>query len=236
MPLVVYFDEVGNPTLDDSDKDFPVFAISMFICHTDDYVHEIVPNINALKFKYFRHEAVVLHSRDIRKSLGDFSILRDPSVRAEFMTDLSDVMASSTYRLLAVAIRKDRLIRRYVYPENPYDLALLFVMERLVSVLEGHGQTEVTIIAERRGRNEDRDLHAAFQRIITRGTGYVELPRFQRIAWNLRFLPKTMNTIGTQMADLAAYPIARRVLDPTKPNGPYDIVRPKLARQLKIFP
>lgn len=45
-----------------------------------------------------------------------------------------------------------------------------------------------------------------------------------------------MNIIGTQMADLAGYPIARHVLDPNKANAPYEIIRPKFCRQLKIFP
>jgi hypothetical protein len=35
------------------------------------------------------------------------------------------------------ASRKDRHAAQYAYPLNPYDLSLLFAMERLVSVLEG---------------------------------------------------------------------------------------------------
>jgi len=236
VPLVVYFDEVGNPTLDASDRDFPVFALAMFICEADHYLKDITPNVNALKFKYFGHEGVILHSRDIRKSQNDFVILCDGTRRAEFLTDLSDLMASSAYKLLAVAIRKDRLMQQYVYPAHPYDLALLFAMERLVSVLEAANQTSVVIIAEKRGKNEDRDLYAAFQRIVTRGTGFIGVERFAKITWTLRFIPKSMNIVGTQMADLAAYPIARRVLDPGGVNPPYEIVRTKLARQLKIFP
>ena len=56
MPLVVYFDEVGNPTLDDTDKDFPVFAIAMFICDSDHYINAITPRINTFKFQWFGHE------------------------------------------------------------------------------------------------------------------------------------------------------------------------------------
>lgn len=41
MPLVVYFDEVGNPTLNATDRDFPVFAIALFICDADYYLTEI---------------------------------------------------------------------------------------------------------------------------------------------------------------------------------------------------
>jgi len=51
-----------------------------------------------------------------------------------------------------------------------------------------------------------------------------------------------MNIIGTQMADLAAYPIARHVLVPTKPNPAYEVIKGKFyvgpgnVRGLKVFP
>jgi len=227
---------VGNPTLRATDKDFPVFAIAMFICDEDHYINVITPRVNTLKFQWFGHEGIVLHSRDIRKAQGDFSILTDPVVRESFIQELSAVMSDCEYQLLAVAIRKDKLIRQYVYPADPYDLALLFAMERLVSVLEGAGQTDVTIIAEKRGKNEDRELHVAFDRIVMRGTEYISLERFRAIRWRLRFIPKSMNIIGTQMADLAAYPIARRVLDLEKHNPAYEVIRSKFCRVLKIFP
>lgn len=236
MPLTVYFDEVGNPTLDATDTDFPVFAIALFICDSQTYTNQVITSVNNLKFKWFGHEGVILHSRDIRRATGDFAFLQNPNNRQPFYQDLNGVMTDSDYRLIAVAIRKDRLAARYAYPADPYDLALLFALERLVSVLEAHEQTAVTIIAEKRGANEDRVLHAAFQRIVTAGSEYVDGARFRAIRFTLRFLPKTMNIVGTQMADLAGYPIARRVLDPAKENPAYEIVRPKLCRQLKIFP
>jgi hypothetical protein len=145
-------------------------------------------------------------------------------------------MSECDYKLISVAIRKDLHVSRYRYPADPYDLALLFALERLLSVIEGARQTDVMVIAEKRGQREDRELHSAFQRVVTRGTEYVDGARFRNIAWTLRFLPKSMNIVGTQMADLAAYPIARYVLDKEKPNLPYEIVRRKLCRALKIFP
>ena len=236
MSLVVYFDEVGNPTLGASDKDFPIFAVALFICDADRYVHEIVPRVNALKFKWFGHEGVILHSRDIRKAQGDFEFLTVPATRSEFYEDLNGVMSGCDYKLIAVAIRKDLHVSRYTYPADPYDLALLFAMERLLSVLEDARQTDVMVIAEKRGRNEDRELHSAFQRIVTSGTEFVDGARFRSIRWTLRFLPKSMNIVGTQMADLAAYPIARYALDKARPNPAYEIVRHKFCRVLKIFP
>lgn len=236
MPLVVYFDEVGNPTLDDTDRDFPVFAIALFICEIDDYVNQITPFVNRLKFKWFNHEGVILHSRDIRKAQRDFSLLGNPSMRERFMNDLSALMDDCRYKLIAVAVRKDAHKKRYRYPADPYELALLFAMERLLSVLEGAGQKEVTVLAEKRGEREDRQLHVAFQRIVTAGSEFVSGERFREVRFDLKFLPKALNVVGTQMADLAAYPIARHVLDPRKRNPPFDIVRTKFCRQLKIFP
>ena len=61
MALVVYFDEVGNPTLDVTDMDFPVFAIALFICDSDCYVNEITPRVNWLKFRWFGHEGLGGH-------------------------------------------------------------------------------------------------------------------------------------------------------------------------------
>jgi hypothetical protein len=112
----------------------------------------------------------------------------------------------------------------------------LFALERLVPMLERAGQTEVTIIAEKRGNREDRELHLAFQRIVTSGSEFVSGTRFRAIRFTLRFLPKAMNIVGTQLADLAAYPMARHVLDAAKPNPAYDVVRRKLSVALKVFP
>jgi len=236
MGVVVYLDEVGNPTLDDSDPDFPLFGIALFICEIDCYRDVVCPRVTRLKFDYFGHEGVILHSRDIRKAQGDFGILTDPATRERFMADLTGVMRDCDYQILGVFVRKDRLRRQYVYPADPYDLALLFALERLQSVLAAIRQTEVTIIAEKRGKREDRDLFVAFNRIVTNGSAYVPAERFRTIDWTMRFLPKPMNTVGTQLADLVAYPMARYVLDRARPNPAYDIVRPKLVKALKIFP
>ena len=56
------------------------------------------------------------------------------------------------------------------------------------------------------------------------------------------FKPKIANIVGIQMADPAAHPIARFVLDPKKPNPAYGIIEKRfyrgkgLIRGLKVFP
>lgn len=55
-------------------------------------------------------------------------------------------------------------------------------------------------------------------------------------------LSPELNVVGTQLADLAAYPVARYIHNPNKPNPAYDIVKTKFYKGkgwiqgLKIFP
>lgn len=125
---------------------------------------------------------------------------------------------------------------------NPYDLALTFAMERLLPLLENEGQNEVHMIAEARGKREDNELRLSFLNIVTYGTEFVTAERFKKVKFHLRFKPKIMNVVGTQLADLAAYPIARYVINPSKPLPAYEVVRtrfykgPGMVRGLKVFP
>lgn len=236
MAVIVYLDEAGDHSLEREDEDFPVFVLVMFICDIEDYIKSIVPAAYQLKFDYFGHEGVVLHSRDIRKGQGDFTFLRDAQSRQPFYERINEIMGGENYKLIASVIRKQEHKARYGRnAENPYDLSLEFCMERLVRLLEGIGQSECEVIAESRGRSEDDELRLSFLTTITGGTSYVGAERFRQIKFQLTFLKKSMNVVGTQLADLAAYPIARYVIDKDKLHPSYDVIRRKI-RDLKIFP
>lgn len=242
MPLIVYLDETGDHSLEAEDTDFPVFAIAMLVCDIEIYTQQIVPAVYQLKIDYFGHEGVILHSRDIRKAQGEFKFLRDATQRQPFYERINAIMGEE-YQLIACGIRKQEHRNRYgVDAENPYDLSLMFALERLLQLLEDAGEKEISIVAESRGKNEDRDLELSFLRTINTGTQFFKADRFQAIKWKLKFLPKAMNIIGTQMADLAAYPFARYILDSKGPNPAYDVIKQRFYRRhgkvlgCKIFP
>ena len=46
----------------------------MVVCDIDTYTNEIMPMVCRLKFDYFGHEGVVIHSREIRKAQKDFNL------------------------------------------------------------------------------------------------------------------------------------------------------------------
>jgi len=240
MSLMAFLDEAGDHSLDPVDKDFPVFVLVFVLCEEADYTDALVPAFTRFKVKHFGHDGVILHSRDIRKALGDFSFLQVPGKREAFYADLNDLMTEAAFQLIAIAIRKQSHKDRYGKAcRNPYELALEFGMERLKAFLDEHGQQQITLLAEARGKNEDDALRLAFLQLLQHGSYYHS---FKSIDFELKFVSKKANVLGHQIADLCAYPIARRVIDPKKSHQAFDIVRTKFIDRpgwrhgFKMFP
>jgi hypothetical protein len=148
MPRVVYLDETGDHSLERDDPNFPVFALVMMVCDRTAYENTLVPMVNRLKFDYFGHECVIIHSRDIRKAQGDFGFLTDPAKRPPFYERINEIMSQPGYDLIASVIRKQDHKAKYgINAANPYDLALTFTLERLLPLLETEKQEEVYLIA-----------------------------------------------------------------------------------------
>ncbi len=240
--FIAFVDECGDHSLDKIDKDFPVFVLSIVVVSRQDYVETIVPRLTRLKLAYWDHEGVNLHSRDIRKAEGPFSILQHPDRRGRFMGDLSSLMRELPYTLFVVGIDKLRHLNRYgAKASNPYELALTFAFERIVHFMEGCEECELPVIAEARGKNEDRSLEAAFYKMLASGTYYVGPSRFGRLSCRLVFENKLRNIAGIQLADLCGHPSARHILKPEQENKAFQVVRGHIYRResvkgWKVFP
>jgi hypothetical protein len=114
-----------------------VFVLVFVLCDRNEYANGLVPAFAELKIRYFGHDGVVLHSRDIRKAIGDFSFLQVPEKRESFKS----------------------------------------------------------------------------------------------VEFDLKFVSKKANVLGHQLADLCAYPIARRVIDPKKSHAAFQIVQTKFVNR-----
>jgi len=101
---------------------------------------------------------------------------------------------------------------------------------------------KLTIVIERRGKNEDRKLNTHFQKLLSRGTGYVNAERLKALDLKIEFRYKKQNVNGLQLADLIAYPIARYVIDKNRANPAYELIESKIYSKngkrygLKIYP
>ena len=97
--FIAFFDECGDHSLTKIDPDFPLFVLAMVVVQREAYQDEILPKMNAFKLRYWNHEGINLHSRDIRLAQGPFSILLNAQVRTQFMSEISELMETLPFTL-----------------------------------------------------------------------------------------------------------------------------------------
>lgn len=220
----------------------PVFVLCGVLISEASY-KSMGADIKNLKKHLWGDKKVILHSRDIRKCEGEFSLLFDLNKKKEFYEMLNRILSDGDYTVIASAIQKVNFLKQYGKLGNDvYEIALSFIVERAVFCLDGiRHPTTLHIIIERRGHAEDKKLEAHFQRLCAVGTYYVKAERLGQYGLEISFRDKKDDIQGLQVADLVAYPVARHVIDPERANPAFDLVRQKIYRKgeklygLKIF-
>jgi hypothetical protein len=202
----------------------------------------VAPLIQEFKFRHFGHDSVVLHEHPVRKQKPPFTALNDRSRRAAFIDDLTRIIEVAEFTIVAAVIDKQAHLDRCADPENPYEIALVFCMERAYAFIKDRGQHDrrTHVIVEKRGKREDNQLALVFRRVCAGDNRWGPMPNFEIV-----FADKRVNSAGLQLADLTARPIALHVLRPDQPNRAFEVIRPKIRRNpsgdskgwgLKTFP
>lgn len=227
---VIYVDESGDHNLVQTNPAYPIFSLAFCIFKKSEYIERAVPRLQDLKFRWFGHDAFVLHEREVRKRLKPFDMLSNKEIFDGFMGEISDLVADTPMTVIAAVIHKDQLKAKYTDPRNPYELALKFCMERTVRFLEKQGQRDALshIIVECRGEQEDRSLELEFRRICD---GQNMLGKIDCL--DILFVDKKANSTGLQIADLIARPIGLRVLRPDQANRAFDVIEAKFRQNAK---
>lgn len=236
--LIVYVDESGDhgPV----SRQFPFFVLAFCIFDKHTYANTVTSYMHRLKFKYFGHDAIVMHEREIRTSDGPFKILMNEEIRNSFHADLSWLIENSPFQLVAAVIDKAKLLATYSKAPNPYHLALKFGLERIQNHRVDVGDTgRLHVVFESRGKKEDEELELEFRRICdANATG-------KRLDFEPLFAKKHANHCGLQLADLVARPIGRHRMNPQQANRAYESLKAKFRQSpkgtidgwgLKIFP
>ena len=240
--FIAFFDECGDHSLSKIDKDFPMFLLCTMVVERDAYAKQIIPALAEFKLRYFAHEGINLHSREIRKAEGPFGILQNETVRHKFLGELSTLMTVLPFTLFITAIQKVAYAERYgTEAKNPYNVALEYSFERILHFLEEQNESQLPVIAEARGQQEDDALRASFHRLMTQGTYFNSAERFQKMVCPISFRRKQDNIAGIQLADLCAHPTARHLLKPSVANQAFDVVKPHIyvsgnVNGLKVYP
>ena len=239
---IVYVDESGDHSLNPINPDYPVFVLAFCILRKDDYLAEVVPRIQELKFKYFGHDMIVLHEIEIRKSRGPFNILLNEKVRDAFLKDLSALITDAPFTLVASCILKRPYVERRGFEANPYHTAMEFGLERVHMELQERIQPgqKTHVVFERRGAKEDDALELEFRRILAQSNT-------EGLSNHLDIVmaPKQCNSGGLQLADMVARPIGRYLINPEQRNRAYERIRDKFRHSpmgeiggwgLKVYP
>lgn len=219
--FIAFLDECGDHSLEKIDRDFPLFVLSVIVVERTAYVEQIIPALTKIKLKFWNHEGVNLHSRDIRRALRDFAFMQVPHLRQEMLEVLDTTIKNLPFTLFLAAIDKEKHKNHHgVEVTNLYDLALSYTFKNVANFLKERGEKILPIIAESRGKNEDTELKASFYQLVN---CYGELPNFP-----ITFRRKHDNIAGIQIADLCAYPAARKILNPNKTNRAFDAIKPRI--------
>ncbi|MFK0332608.1 DUF3800 domain-containing protein [Rhizobium sp. NPDC090275] len=252
---IVYVDESGDHSMTSIDENYPIFSLAFCVFKKTDYVRIAVPAMQEFKFRWFGHDTVVMHESDIVKKRGPFHFLQYDRLRARFMEDLTQIIEQMPMTVIASVIRKENLKRKYARPDNPYQLGLLFCMEKTHAFIKHNGDHEQQchIVCESRSPKEkagqgkeDAALELEFRRIVA-GDHYLQGGREESKmpCFDIVFASKQANSTGLQIADLIARPIGLRILKGDQPNRAFDVIREKLwkgpagksfSSGLKVFP
>lgn len=243
---IMFLDESGDHSLDKIDSQYPVFCLAGVIIDEDEYQKVVSPDIDRIKLKYWKTTDVIFHSRSIRKCEPPFNNLLDKSTRNPFYKSLNGFFSKSNIAIIASVILKQKLKDRYSDPSNPYELGMMFLMERFLYFLEEVGDRGY-ITVESRDSKSNKDLFEEYSNILANGSGdkyFIEPSRFQTRIKKIEFVTKKQNENGHQLADLVAYPIATEILYPNRENLAFDAIKPKFRKRgnrimgygLKVFP
>lgn len=221
--FIVYVDESGDHSLEKIDDAYPVFVLSFCVFYKENYIKNVVPALEKLKFEKFGHDIVILHERDIRKETGLFKF-RDRNDKINFLSRLSDIIDISNFILVSCLIDKRNLKPSEEISPNPYHIALGFCLDGLFDFLAEKGQEDLQthIVFERRGDREDRELELEFRRICDGANN-----RGKKLPFEIVLADKKVNSAGLQLADLVARPIGINYLRPKQINRAFDILKMK---------
>jgi hypothetical protein len=217
---VVYVDESGHAA-PEPDPNYPCFVLAFCLFGKNAYINMVAPGMQRLKFAFFGHDMVVFHERDIRKSSGDFSFLKNARLREEFHRQLNRLIETCHFKVISECIVKDGHHQPH---ENLYHMALQSCLEKLYEALASMDAVDKTthVVFEKRGKNEDQLLELEFRRISSGENRHQKAYPFIPI-----MASKMVNSSGLQFADLFARPIGLAKLRPHQPNRAFEIIRKK---------
>lgn len=226
----LFIDECGDHNLAKYDPGFPAFTLCGILVSRQS-LNALNKAFEDLKTEVFGNKDVVIHSVDIRKWRGPFSVLEDEKLRVRFFDGIERILSQhKAYVIVSCTILKEQLNKFCIRgeEEDVYGLSLSYLIERSIFCVDNeikNGSSEISIVVERRGKNEDNKLLNYYNGLRNRGTKWIAPDRLRARVSDFGFKNKKDNIIGLQIADLIAYPVTIHLLYPERNNPSYAVVK-----------
>lgn len=223
----MYVDECGDQNLSNYEETFPIFSLCGVIVSEEQKI-ALECRVNTMKQRFWGTTGIILHSRDIRKCQNGFENLFNLEVKRCFYDAINEILGEEgAYKVVTCSILKEKYIRQFGKFNDVYGQSLTLLLERAIFYLDDmniEDGVELEIIAEMRGRKEDRNLLSYYNKLRDQGTYWVDSERLKNHVRRFDFVSKKANCVGLQVADLVAYPITRYVLEPELLNPAFNVL------------
>jgi len=212
----LYIDEVGHHNMkSSSDPNERYLGLTGVIMQVGYSEGDFADALNKIKVDVFGRSDFSLHRREIIDRKPDpFTVLREEAKRKQFDDLILGLIEESKYRVFTVVIDKREHRAKYaVWQFQPYHYSMTVMLERYVRWLDRINEVG-DVLAESRGKKENKQLSKAYRRIYARGTDHVPAGLFQSrlTSTEIKLKPKTENIAGLQLADLIASPSCREMI------------------------
>jgi len=214
----LYIDESGTHGYsgDFSEIRNRYLALSGVIVKKEHYEEHVQPKVEELR-SLFTADADYpppLHLIDIISKRGAFSLLKDSEIEADFNEKYLHLLESSDFTYCNIVLDKQTHKERYGKDAmHPYHYCLSVLLERYVRFLQSIN-AQGDVIAECRGKKEDRHLAQEFSHFYNAGTYFLDKENIQLrlTSKNIKLMKKDKNIAGLEIADLLAMPFKHLVL------------------------
>lgn len=234
----IFIDECGSHFLAE-DSEFGAFVLAAVIVPDIDH-----PRLDQ-QWKQWKSNRLgsadkIIHEPNIRRCTGPFYKFKKHSAeRTAVFESLREVLTELDFAAIACVVNREEYVAQVglssldsSLPSHPYLMALDFLMERLVMVLDKQfGGAQGHVVAEARGPLEDALLQYEFVRLQLDGTSYISAAWFrQQLEPGIEFKTKKDNCTGLQLADLLARPCGEKVCAPSSTPTHWPEFRTKLCQ------
>jgi hypothetical protein len=212
----LYIDEIGHHDMKSStDENQRYLGLSGILMRLEYAGGEFSENLRLLKHDIFGRSDFPLHRREILNGSPEpYTRLKDEGTRSKFNERLLRLLEDSKYRVFSVVIDKREHKTKYVvWQFQPYHYCMTVMLERYVQWL-GRVGCVGDVLAESRGKKENKQLANAYRYIYQKGTNNVPSTLFQErlTSREIKIKPKSDNIAGLQLADLIAHPSCKELI------------------------